>query len=128
MDSRRGGARVILTDDDEDVAMSLAALLQFELSPQVNVVVAHDGLEALDEVARVPSPMAVVLDMSMPGMSGLEAASAIRQSSLPSRDTVLVAVSGDENMLDRARRSGYFQMVQRKPIDFDALLRLLKNL
>jgi CheY-like chemotaxis protein len=128
MDTHGAGARVIVTDDDEDLALSLASLLRFELPREVDVVVTHDGLEAIDEALMEPQPLVVVLDLSMPGLTGLETASAIRRSSSTARDTVLVAVSGDEKLLDSARRSGYFKMVQRKPIDFEALLRLLKSL
>ena len=128
MDADRAGARIIVVDDDVDVALSLAALLRFELPRDVDVVVTHDGLEALDEVSTASLPVAVVLDLSMPGMSGLETASAIRCSSPAAKGTALVAVSGDEHLLDCARRSGYFRLIQRKPIDVEALLRLLKSL
>lgn len=97
-------------------------------SCHINVVVTHDGLEALDEMSTEPRPVAIVLDLGMPGMTGLETASAIRSSSPSAKDTVLVAVSGDDSLLDCARRSGYFRMVQRKPVDFEALLRLLRSL
>jgi CheY-like chemotaxis protein len=128
MDSDSEGARVIVTDDDVDGALSLAALLRNELPPRVEVIVTHDGLEALEEASRMPPPLAVVLDLGMPGMTGLETACAIRRSSPAAKDAVLVAVSGDQNLLDNARRSGYFRMIQRKPIDFEALLRLLKSI
>jgi CheY-like chemotaxis protein len=128
MDAPTQGARVIVTDDNVDLADSLAELLRFEMPTDVAVVVTHNGSEALEEASRAPSPVAVVLDLNMPGMTGLETASAIRQTSISAKDTVLVAVSGDDNLLDNARRSGYFKMVQRKPIDFEALLRLLKSL
>jgi CheY-like chemotaxis protein len=128
MDAPSGPARVVLTYDDLDLAMSFAALLRLELPRDVDVVVTHDGLEALDEMSTAPQPVAIVLDLGMPGMTGLETASAIRSSSPSARDTVLVAVSADEILLDCARRSGYFRMVQREPIDFEALLRLLKSL
>jgi two-component system response regulator DesR len=128
MDPHGAGARVIVTDDDEDLALSLVALLRFALPREVDVVLTRDGLEALGEASKSPPPVALVLDLNMPGMTGLEAALAIRQSLPPVRDTVLVAVSGDQNLLDIARRSGYFEMVQRKPIDFEALLGLLKGL
>jgi CheY-like chemotaxis protein len=128
MDTNGAGERVIVTDDDVDLADSLAELLRFELPPAVAVVVARDGLEAIDEVLRAPQPPVVVLDLSMPGLTGLETASAIRRSSSTARDAVLIAVSGDDELLENARRSGFFKMVQRKPIDFGALLRLLKTL
>ena len=128
MNADRAGARIIVVDDDVDLGMSMAAVLRIELSPDVEVVVTHDGLDALDEVSMAPLPVAVVLDLSMPGMSGLETAAAIRCSSPAAKGTALVAVSGDETLLDCARRSGYFRLIQRKPIDFEALLLLLKSL
>ena len=79
MDSDSEGARVIVTDDDVDGALSLAALLRNELPPRVEVIVTHDGLEALEEASRMPPPLAVVLDLGMPGMTGLETACAIRR-------------------------------------------------
>jgi CheY-like chemotaxis protein len=126
MDTLSRGATVILADDDDDVVESLAALLRFEL-PLVDVVVTHDGLEALDAALTAPAELAIVLDMDMPGMTGLKAAETLRRKVRSPNDTVLVAVSGDQNWLDKAGRSGYFQMVQRKPIDFQSLLALLKS-
>jgi two-component system response regulator DesR len=128
MDAQSSVARVIVADDNVDLAESLAGLLRSELPPETDIVITHDGLEVLEEVSKTRRPVAVVLDMDMPGMSGLEAASAIRRTSPCAMDTVLVAVSGDENLLDCARRSGHFRMIQRKPIDLATLLRLLKSL
>jgi CheY-like chemotaxis protein len=125
---RSAGKRVIVTDDDVDAALSLAALLREELPRQVDVVVTHDGMEALEEASREPPPLAVVLDMNMPRLSGVETASAIRRSLPAAKDSVLIAVSGDQDLLDNAQRSGYFKMVQRKPIDFEKLLGLLNGL
>jgi CheY-like chemotaxis protein len=126
MDTLSPGATVILADDDDDVVESLAALLRFEL-PQVDVVVTHDGFEAVDAALLAPAALAIVLDMDMPRMTGLKAAETLRRKAPCANPTVLVAVSGDQNLLDEAGRSGYFQMIQRKPINFQSLLRLLKS-
>jgi CheY-like chemotaxis protein len=126
MDTHSQGVRVILADDDDDLVQSLATLLRFEL-PRVDVVVTHDGLEALDVALIGPAPLAIVLDLDMPRMTGLEVAETLRRKAPCAKDMVLVAVSGDLSLLDQARRSGCFQMVQRKPIDFQPLLCLLKS-
>jgi CheY-like chemotaxis protein len=128
MDASTQRACLILADDNADLVASLAALLRFELPDEVDVVIAHDGMTALDEVARAPNVLAVVLDLGMPCMSGLETASAIRRLQSPARDAVLIAVSGDEYLLVRAQRSGHFLMTQRKPIDFPRLLNALTDL
>ena len=57
-------------------------------------------------------------------LSGSHAARGRQELVAISVDTV----SGDENLLDCARRSGHFRMIQRKPIDLATLLRLLKSL
>jgi CheY-like chemotaxis protein len=69
---------VLVVDDNEDAADSLAALLQ--LSGH-EVFVAYDGQQAL-EVAEQVRPDVVLLDVSMPRMDGHEVARRLRRSRL----------------------------------------------
>lgn len=63
--------RVLVVDDDPDWRTMLR--MQLELLHQIEVVgEAGDGAEALAQVGAT-SPDAVVLDLMMPGMDGLEA-------------------------------------------------------
>jgi two-component system response regulator MprA len=66
--------RVLVVDDDAAVRDSLARTLRFEGH---EVVTAGDGQEALDAV-RANEPNAVILDVSMPRMDGLEACRTMR--------------------------------------------------
>jgi CheY-like chemotaxis protein len=116
--------RVLIADDHADAAETLSALLQL-ISPNPMVVfVAFDGLQAVRLATRAPYPDAIILDIDMPGMNGIEAASAIRQA-LGALTPPLIAVSGNINRLDRA--STVFGHVLQKPIDPNRLLTILRN-
>ena len=70
----RGHGRVLLVEDNDDARDALAALLQ---SQGFEVVEARDGDEAL-AAALAHRPDVVVMDLDMPGKSGLEVAREIR--------------------------------------------------
>jgi DNA-binding NarL/FixJ family response regulator len=73
--------RIVLADDHDLVRFGLKKLL--EVIPGVEVVgQACDGLELLAEVSR-HSPDLVVTDLSMPGMDGLTALTALRAMAKP---------------------------------------------
>jgi CheY-like chemotaxis protein len=112
---------VLIVDDSEDGAESLAMLLEFGGHETHK---AHDGLAALEAVERL-RPDAVLLDIGLPGLNGYEVCRRIRQASWGKRMT-LVALTGwgqDEDR-DRSRDAG-FDAHMVKPVDFDALLALL---
>jgi CheY-like chemotaxis protein len=116
-----GARRVLVVDDNRDSAESLAALLGV-LGHEVHA--AHDGREAL-ELARRLAPDLVLLDIGMPGMSGHEVARRLRADAGLS-DTVLIALTGYGSDNDRrASREAGFDGHLVKPIDFEALERIL---
>ncbi|MFC4041146.1 response regulator transcription factor [Dactylosporangium siamense] len=70
--------RILVVDDDAAVRDSLARTLRFE---GYQVDTARDGQEAL-EAARTDEPDAVILDVSMPRMDGLQACRRLRGEGL----------------------------------------------
>ena len=116
--------RVLIADDHADAAESLSALLQVISPTPVVVFVAFDGLQAVRLATRAPYPDAVILDIDMPGMNGIEAACAIRQA-LGALTPALIAVSGNIERIDPA--STVFGHVLQKPIDPNRLLTILCN-
>jgi DNA-binding NarL/FixJ family response regulator len=94
--------RILLVDDHPITRNALAALLaQHDLDV---VGEASDGEEAV-ELARRLSPQLVLLDLSMPGMSGLEALPKIREAA-PECEVVVLTASGTEENLLAAIRGG----------------------
>jgi DNA-binding NarL/FixJ family response regulator len=65
---------------------------------------ASDGAEAI-ELARQLRPELVLLDLSMPGMNGLEALPRLREAS-PETEVVVLTASGTEENLLAAVRGG----------------------
>jgi len=113
--------RVLVIDDDRDVADSLALLLE---TFGVKVRVAYDGPGGLDTLADF-RPELVFLDLGMPGMDGYETARRIRQSPEGARLT-LVALSGWGQLADRHRtQEAGFDRHLTKPADIDAVQDLL---
>lgn len=72
-----GPIRVVIVDDTPDVRLLLR--LQLEVQPGIEVVgEADNGLDAV-RVASLARPDVLVLDMMMPGLTGIEALPRIRQ-------------------------------------------------
>jgi len=67
-------ARVLLVDDHEEFLVVEARLLEAEFDV---VTTARSGQVALEEAARL-APDVLILDISMPGLSGIEAARHLR--------------------------------------------------
>ncbi|HVH29864.1 MAG TPA: PAS domain S-box protein, partial [Vicinamibacterales bacterium] len=119
-----GGRRVLIVDDSEDGAESLAMLLQLDGHETYK---AHDGLEAIKAAERL-RPDAVLLDIGLPILNGYEVCSRIRKEPW-GKELVLVALTGWGQEEDRQRsREVGFDAHMVKPVDHDALLRLLASL
>jgi PAS domain S-box-containing protein len=113
--------RVLVVDDNRDGADSLAQLLQ---AHGHDVRTAYDGASAIAEVARF-HPQAVLLDLGMPGLDGLETARRLRASQ-SADPLLLVAVTGWGQARDRSKtRDAGFDGHLVKPVDLadlDALM------
>jgi two-component system CheB/CheR fusion protein len=90
--------RVLVVDDNQDAAESLAALLVLK---NHEVRTAYDGPAALQE-ARAFRPDVLLLDLGLPGMNGYEVAQKLRDHE-PLRDVVLIAITGWGQDEDRRR-------------------------
>jgi CheY-like chemotaxis protein len=113
--------RVLVVDDHRDAAESLALCVE---TLGHEAFVAHDGFEAL-ETALSTRPDVVLLDISLPGMSGDEVARALRASP-QLRHATLVAVSGWGIAEDRASAPRVeFDRRCMKPIDLAMLEEVL---
>jgi signal transduction histidine kinase len=114
-------ARILVVDDNADTAQGMARLLT-RLGHEV--ATAHSGPKAI-EVARAHRPEFVFLDIGLPGMSGYEVASKLRQEECCAK-AVIVAISGyGQNEDRRQSKEAGFDHHLIKPLNYDALLALL---
>lgn len=91
----------MLADDHPIVLEGLARL--FERHEEFRVLqCCQDGTEALEAV-RTHRPEILVLDLRMPGRSGVEVMRAIAKEGLPCRVVVLTAVLDDDDTVESLR-------------------------
>jgi len=93
---------ILLVDDHPLTRDGLAALLRGHGFDVVGE--AGDGREAI-ELARQLGPDLILLDLSMPGLNGLDALPRLREQA-PSCEIVVLTASGDEANLLAAIRGG----------------------
>ena len=119
---RRG--RVLVADDNRDAAESLAMVLRFA---GYEVSIAFNGTEAL-EAGQRDRPCAAIIDIGMPGMSGHEVARRMRLEAW-GRNAVLIALTGwgQEQDKQAAKAAGFDEHLT-KPVDPDAVERVLNGL
>ncbi len=115
---------VLLVEDDELVAFSLAALLRRRGH---RVDVAHSGAAALAVVAA-SRPQVALVDLGLPDMTGCELATRFREQA-DLRGLRLVALTGWSD--DESRRLGEaagFTCHLVKPVDFEGLNGVLRGI
>ena len=99
-------ARILIVDDHPLTRDALAALLEqggFEIAGR-----AADAESAIERAAEL-RPDLVLLDLSLPGMSGVEALPLLREAAPDAEVVVLTASGTEENLLGaiRAGAAGY---------------------
>jgi two-component system, chemotaxis family, CheB/CheR fusion protein len=121
LDVSRVGCRVVIVDDNRDAANTLAMLVE-ELGGVA--CIAHDAASGLQAVHDT-SPDVVFLDIGMPGIDGYEACRQMRQQ--PSRQAMaIIAVTGWGQSQDKQRAlDAGFNAHLTKPVDLEALARIL---
>jgi two-component system CheB/CheR fusion protein len=116
-----GRRRVLVIDDDRDVANGLKLALEIDAH---EVAVAYDGAEGL-AVARAFRPDFVLCDVGMPGMDGYAVARAFRADP-ELRGIFLVALTGFAQAADRAKaRQAGFDEHLAKPANMATINALL---
>lgn len=68
---------VLYVDDDEDDRDIFTEVMR-SLYPEVELVLAKDGAEALTKLDQIARPMCMYIDMNMPKMNGLQFLSTVK--------------------------------------------------
>ena len=115
--------RILLVDDHEVMRLGLKALIG--RNPTFDVIAeAGTALEAVEK-ARVHKPAVVVMDIRLPGKSGIDATREII-ASLPETKIIILTSYADDNLLMDAIEAGAAGYVL-KQIGSDALLKALES-
>ena len=119
-------ASILVVDDEPDVADLFRQRFRRE-----GIYVMHfaaSGAEALGRLAGKiqPTLIAVLSDINMPGMVGLELLAEIKQR-FPNQPVMMVTAYGDDDQRRRAHELGAFEFLS-KPVDFDQLKAQLHQL
>jgi PAS domain S-box-containing protein len=122
--SKQGlGRRVMVVDDNIDAALVLASILRQHGYEAMTV---HDGATAITESESF-RPDVVLLDIGMPGMSGLEVARRLRERNRTPRP-LLVAVTGWGKPEDAIQsRDAGIDVHMVKPVEERELLQVLQQ-
>ena len=94
--------KILVVDDDPIMRDALSVGLALEW-PDATILVASDGLEALDEIAAL-SPDLVLLDVTLPHLSGFDVLQRLRaRYAVP---VIVMTGRGEVSDHDRARGLG----------------------
>jgi CheY-like chemotaxis protein len=115
--------KIIVVDDEPIIADTLVNILEGE---------GHDALavshgESAIRWAKLVLPDAIISDVMMPGMDGIETAKAIMKVLPNCRIILFSGQAASVDLLAKARAEGYIFEVLPKPINPDKLLEKLKN-
>lgn len=105
--------RILVVDDEEPVRNLLQRILG---EAGYNVDTAANGQEALDKVSQLNAGV-VLLDIKMPGMSGIEVLQQIT-TNWPETCVVMATAAGDAQTAVEAMKAGAYDYIT-KPFDRD---------
>lgn len=115
--------RVLVADDNHDLADTLGLLLGLAMDCEVEVV--YDGEQALEH-ALASRPDAAIFDLEMPKIDGLHAASGVRRA-FADNPPLLIAMSGNPDTLQRSGQTATFDRAFCKPFNFEHLVTVLQQ-
>jgi two-component system nitrogen regulation response regulator NtrX len=113
--------KVLVIDDEEAIRKSLRMVLEYEGYEYVEAPSGPGGIEALQREA----PDAVLLDIKMPGMDGLEALQLARAKDAQT-PILMISGHGDIPTAVEAIQKGAYDFLE-KPLESDRVLTAIRN-
>jgi PAS domain S-box-containing protein len=115
--------RILIVDDNQDAADSLALLLQLDGHETHAVYTSRDAIER----ARSYQPDIMLLDIGLPEMNGYDVAMQLRRDGTPNRIRLIALTGyGQAGDLARATEAGFDDHLM-KPVEWPALQRALEG-
>ena len=94
--------KILIVDDNLSITKMLSRMLALDGSYEVDV--ANNGYQAMDKMLSF-NPQLVILDLSMPGMSGQETLVKIKEID-PNAKVIIASAHGDEKTKEFCLRNG----------------------
>ena len=119
---------LLVEDDPDDLELTQLALREARVANPL--VVARDGVEALDLLFRGGAlrPVVVLLDLKLPKVDGLQVLERIRGDAR-TRDLPVVVLTSSDEEEDRHRSYAlHANSYVRKPVDFDRFQAAVRQL
>jgi DNA-binding NtrC family response regulator len=114
--------KILVVDDDRRIVKTTCDILKIKGH---EAIAAYTGEEGVDMVKR-ERPDCVLMDIKMPGISGVDAMKQMR-SVIPDLPIVLVSAYATEDTVTEAERAGAYAVMS-KPLDFQVILSFLSLL
>lgn len=118
------GKRLLVVDDDENVACGAAAVLA---ARGYQVETAFDGRQVLERMVQDPLPDLVVLDFAMPEFNGEEVMRRLRADPRTEKVPLLLATASDIDLSTIQRASGLLRKPYPRGVLYAVIERLLND-
>ena len=119
------GDSLIIVDDDKSFNDALSSFLKKEL-PDFEIYQSFDGFDAGIKLMK-HKPSIVFLDLDLPGVSGKEICSKIKQDVAYNNPFVVVITGLEGNAVDAELKQKGADLILKKPIDFSEMLSKVKS-
>jgi CheY-like chemotaxis protein len=120
---RKAGQRILVVEDNRDSADSLRLLLEYSGHEVAVAYSGHDGVQAAERY----QPDVVLCDIGLPGLDGYGVARKLRDNPATAKARLIaVTAYGQDEDRRRSHEAGFEQHLV-KPVDPDALRRVLNG-
>jgi two-component system nitrogen regulation response regulator GlnG len=113
--------KLLIVDDDPELLYSLERSLRTDSLDVVTALSAGEGIE----LARTSQPAAVIMDVRLPDMSGLDAFQKIRELDPRLPVIIITANATTETAIEAMKRGAFDYLI--KPVDLDHLLEVVER-
>lgn len=120
----RAAPVIVLAEDDPGIAALVVETLQADL--EAEVIVVQNGALVMDAVVHRGAAL-LILDISMPGASGIDVYDAVRNHRTVGATPILFMTAEPDRGLATLDRNGRRDVIA-KPFDLDELVRRVRTL
>jgi CheY-like chemotaxis protein len=126
--------KVLYVEDVSDMRRMVAFTLPLMKStfpaagwPPVEVIEANDGLDGVAK-AKEHMPDVIIIDMQLPGLSGTETATRMREDPQTSHIPIILSSAFREERVEEAAKQVGAELAMHKPFQWDQLMRAIVGL